>query len=110
MSCRPRLKVLVTGALGNIGSHTVGALLEEGHAVVAFDLESPRARKLTARLDERVHVRWGDVTDPAAIRAALDGVDAVVHLAAILNPERAPDLARRVNVDATRSLIAQMEA
>jgi nucleoside-diphosphate-sugar epimerase len=104
------MRVLVTGALGNIGSHTVGALLEEGHEVVAFDLESPRARKHAARLAERVQVRWGDVTDPASTRAALDGVNAVVHLAAILNPERAPDLARRVNVDATRSLIAQMEA
>ena len=104
------MNVLVTGALGNIGSHTVGALLQEGHTVVAFDVDSPRARKLAARLDDRVRVRWGDVTDPASIGAALDGVDAVVHLAAILNPERAPDLARRVNVDATRSLIAQMEA
>jgi nucleoside-diphosphate-sugar epimerase len=104
------MKVLVTGAMGNIGSHTVGALLEEGHAVVAFDLECPRGRKLAARLDQRVRVRWGDITDPASVRAALDGMDAVVHLAAILNPERAPDQARRVNVDATRGLIAQMEA
>jgi nucleoside-diphosphate-sugar epimerase len=110
MSWGPRTTVLVTGGLGNIGSHTVVALLDAGHAVVAFDLESPRARKLAARLDQRVHVRWGDVTDPASIRAALDGVDAVVHLAAILTPERAPDLARRVNVDATHGLIAQMEA
>ena len=45
------MKVLVTGALGNIGSHTVSALLEEGDAVVAFDLESPRARKLAERAD-----------------------------------------------------------
>jgi nucleoside-diphosphate-sugar epimerase len=104
------MRVLLTGALGNIGSHTLDALLEEGHAVVAFDLESPTAHKRAARLDDRVQVRWGDVTDPASIRAALDGVDAVVHLAAILNPEKAPDLARRVNVEATRSLIAQMEA
>ena len=104
------MTVLVTGALGNIGSHTLGALLEEGHAVVAFDLESPRGRGLAARLDPRVTVHWGDITDPTSVRAALDGVDAVVHLAAILNPEKAPDLARRVNVDATRSLIAQMEA
>jgi len=109
MSWRPRTKVLVTGALGNIGSHTVGALLDEGHAVVAFDLDSPRTRKLAARLGERVHLRWGDVTDSASVRAALDGVDAVVHLAAVLTPERAPDLARRVNVDATQSLIGQME-
>ena len=104
------MRVLVTGALGNIGSHTLDALLEAGHEVVAFDLESPRARKLAARLDERVRVSWGDVTDPASVRAAMDGVDAVVHLAAIVNPGTAPDLARRVNVDATRSLIAQMEA
>lgn len=104
------MKVLVTGALGNVGSHTVGALLDEGHVVVAFDLESPRARKLAARLGDRVRVQWGDVTNPESIRGALDGVNAVVHLAAILTPERAPDLARRVNVDATRSLIAEMEA
>jgi hypothetical protein len=105
MSC-----VLLTGALGNIGLSTLEALLEEGHDVVAFDLESPRARKLVSRLDGRVRVVWGDITDPLSIRAALDGVDAVVHLAAIVNPERAPDLARRVNVDATCSLIAQMQA
>jgi nucleoside-diphosphate-sugar epimerase len=104
------MKVLLTGALGNIGSNTVDALLAEGHDVVAFDLESRKARKLAARFDERVHVAWGDITDPASVRAALDGMDAVVHLAAIVNPEKAPDLARRVNVDATRSLIALMQA
>jgi nucleoside-diphosphate-sugar epimerase len=103
------MRVLLTGALGNIGSHTVDALLAEGHEVIAFDLASPKARKLAARLDPRVQMRWGDITDPEAVRAALHGVDAVVHLAAILDPERAPELARRVNVDATRSLIAQME-
>src|SRR5262249_11010017 len=108
----PRMKVLVTGALGNVGSYTVDALVEEGHVVVAFDVESPRARRLASRLDTRVHVVWGDITDPASIRAALEGVGAVVHLAGILPPkvDRAPDLARRINVDGTRSLIEQMES
>jgi nucleoside-diphosphate-sugar epimerase len=104
------MKVLVTGAFGNVGSGTLDALLADGHDVVALELESRRARKVAARFDERVHVAWGDVTDPASVRAALDGMDAVVHLAAIVNPEKAPALARRVNVDATRSLIALMEA
>jgi nucleoside-diphosphate-sugar epimerase len=105
------MNVLVTGALGNVGAYTVDALLEEGHAVVAFDVESPRARRLASRLDARVHVAWGDITDPASIRAALEGVDAVVHLAGVIPPrvDRAPDLARRVNVDGTRTLIDQME-
>ena len=106
------MKVLVTGALGNVGSYTVDALLDEGHDVVAFDVESSKARKLASRLDPRVHVAWGDITDPASIRAALEGVDAVVHLAGIIPPsvDRAPDLARRINVDGTRSLIEQMES
>lgn len=106
------MKVLLTGALGNVGRYTLDALLEEGHDVVAFDLESPRARKAASELDARVGVAWGDITDPASIAAVLEGIDAVVHLAAIIPPhvDKAPDLARRVNVDATRSLVEQMEA
>jgi len=104
------MKVLLTGALGNIGEYTVRALLEEGHDVVAFDVESPRARKVASQLDARARVVWGDITDPAALGAALTGVDAVVHLAAMIAADKAPDLARRVNVDATRNLIEQMEA
>jgi nucleoside-diphosphate-sugar epimerase len=104
------MNVLLTGALGNIGEYTVAALLDEGHEVVAFDLETPRTRKVASGIDPRVRLVWGDLTHPAALGAALENVDAVVHLAAHLRPEIAPDLARRVNVDATRNLIALMEA
>ena len=106
------LKVLLTGAMGNIGFSTLEALLVEGHDVVAFDLESRRARQLASGFDGRVQFVWGDITDPESLRHALEGVDAVIHLAAIIPPstDRAPDVARKVNLDATRSLIAQMEA
>jgi len=106
------MRVLLTGAFGNVGLYTVDALLEEDHDVVAFDLGSPRARRSASRLDPRVRVVWGDITDRASLAAALEGVDAVVHLAAIIPPnvDKAPDLARRVNLDATRDLIEQMEA
>ncbi len=106
------MKVLLTGAMGNIGLSTLEALLVEGHDVVAFDLDSRRARQLAADFDGRVHFVWGDVTDPGSLRHVLDGVDAVIHLAAIIPPysERAPDVARKVNLEATCSLIAQMEA
>src|SRR5262249_33703819 len=94
------------------GSHTVDALLGEGHAVVAFDVESQRTRRLASRLDTRVRIAWGNITDPASIRAALEGVDAVVHLAGILPPkvDRAPDLARRISAAGPRSLIGQLES
>jgi nucleoside-diphosphate-sugar epimerase len=106
------VKVLVTGALGNVGLYTVDALLEEGHDVVSFDLTSPRMRKLASRLGPRVRVAWGNITDRASLGAALEGASAAVHLAAILPPKanQLPDLARRVNVEATRSLIELMEA
>jgi nucleoside-diphosphate-sugar epimerase len=106
------MKVLLTGAMGNIGLSTLEALLVERHDVVAFDLESRRAHRLASRFDRRVHFVWGDITDPESLRFALKGVDAVIHLAAIIPPntDRVPDLARRVNLDATRSLIAEMEA
>src|SRR5215470_16907197 len=106
------MKVLLTGAFGNIGSHTVRALLDEGHQVVALDRDGPAARRAAQRLGERVRVVWGDITDRTALTAALDGVDAVVHMAAIIPPhvDQAPDVARRVNVGATLALIESMEA
>jgi nucleoside-diphosphate-sugar epimerase len=106
------LKVLLTGAMGNIGFRTLEALLVEGHDVVAFDLESRRARRLASGLRGRVPVVWGDITDPESVRHGLEGVDAVIHLAAIIPPatDRVPDLARKVNVDGTSNLIAQMES
>jgi nucleoside-diphosphate-sugar epimerase len=105
------MRVLVTGALGSIGVATLEALLHEGHDVIAFDLDSTRARKLASGFDERVHFIWGDITHSEALRSALEGVAAVIHLAAIIPPNtgRAPDLACRVNLDATRDLIAHMQ-
>ena len=106
------MKVLLTGALGNIGFSTLAALLVEGHDVVAFDLESRRARQLASGFGGRVQFVWGDITNATSLRPALEGVDAVIHLAAIIPPstERVPELAKKVNVDATRTLIAAMEA
>jgi hypothetical protein len=103
---------MVTGALGSIGLSTMAALLAEGHDVVAFDLESRRARKLASGFGGRVRFVWGDITFPQSLRDALEDTDAVIHLAAIIPPysEKAPDLARRVNLEGTACLIAEMEA
>src|ERR1700759_4768911 len=106
------MKVLLTGALGSIGVATLAALLQEGHDVVAFDLDSPRARSLSSGFAGRARFVWGDITNTESLRDALQDVDAVIHLAAIIPPytDKAPELARRVNLDATYDLIAQMES
>lgn len=74
------MKVLVTGANGHIGAHTVRFLLQAGHEVVAFVRETADLRTLDG-LD--VTFARGDVTDEASIEKAIQGCEVVVHLAAV---------------------------
>ncbi|WP_212816792.1 NAD-dependent epimerase/dehydratase family protein [Polymorphospora rubra] len=78
MTDGPR-RVLVTGAAGRLGRATLDLLAGRGVPVTALDLHDPG--DLPA---DRVVV--GGAGDPAAVRAALAGVDAVVHCAAIPAP------------------------
>jgi nucleoside-diphosphate-sugar epimerase len=86
-------------------------LLRDGHDVVAADLDIEPNRKKAAGLADRagVDVRWADLTDPAAVGELVSAVDpaAIVHLAAVIPPAcyARPDLARKVNVTATQSLV-----
>lgn len=104
--------VLLTGAFGNIGSHVLRHLLAAGHRVVCLELESDRNRRTAAGFGDRIRVVWGDLLQPEVIRDSLAGVDAVVHMAAVIPPlsELKPALATAVNVDGTAGLIRAMEA
>jgi nucleoside-diphosphate-sugar epimerase len=105
--------VLVTGAFGLVGSATVRQLLADGRRVVATDLDVPVNRKAAALLPSDV-VRWADLTDPGAVDGLLRAVlpAAIIHLAAIIPPAcyARPELARRVNVDATGFLLSAAKA
>jgi len=94
-------RVLVTGAAGFIGSHIVEALGQNGFAVRAL------VRKTSRRefLGPEVELAFGDVTDSDSLRAALAGVDAIVHCAG-LTKARSPGDYRRVNRDGTERLLA----
>ena len=79
------MHVLVTGGAGFIGSHFADRLLADGHRVRAFDDLNPQVHPVGARptyLADDVELVTGDVRDRGAVRAALAGVDAVVHFAA----------------------------
>ena len=80
------MKVLVTGGAGFIGSRLCVALADRGHNVSALDNLSPQVHGPDADGAERVRTAGrlivGDVTDRAALTAALEGQEAVVHLAA----------------------------
>jgi dTDP-L-rhamnose 4-epimerase len=77
--------VLITGGAGFIGSHLADELLARGHRVRALDSLIPQVHGGAARpeyLSGEVELVMGDVRDADALRGALDGVEAVVHLAA----------------------------
>jgi nucleoside-diphosphate-sugar epimerase len=72
--------VLVTGGDGLIGSAVVTLLVELGTRVTVYDLGGPDAAARAARAGAERHIT-GSVTDAEAVRAAVTGHDAVVHLA-----------------------------
>lgn len=77
---------LVTGGCGFIGSHLVDRLVASGARVVVLDdLSTGRADNL----DPRALLIRGSITDAAAVRRAMIGVDACFHLAAIASVARA---------------------
>lgn len=78
--------VLITGGAGFIGSHLSDALLQQGHRVRVLDNLDPQVHGDEQRrpeyLDSDVELIAGDVRDADAVARALDGIDAVFHLAA----------------------------
>ena len=95
------MTVLVTGGTGFVGPHVVHALRARELPVRALVREPKRAARLAAWGVELVP---GDITDPTSLRAACAGVDAVVHLVAVIKGSRADF--ERVMEQGTRNVVA----
>jgi len=103
------MRVTVTGGAGYIGARATRELLAAGHEVTVLDVLLHGQQPVAAGLEEAgARVLEGDVRDAGARRAALDGAEAVVHLAAIVGDPacaKDPALSQAVNVEATRALM-----
>jgi 2-alkyl-3-oxoalkanoate reductase len=93
-------KVLVTGATGFIGRRLVDRLAKSGARVRALVLPDERCAMAAG-----VEVVRGDISDPAAVDAAMAGVRRVYHLAAVVGDWGHESLFQRVNVEGTRNVL-----
>ena len=102
------MRVLITGGAGYIGVLASERLLAAGSHVTVLDSLLHGQVELAERLRERgARLVCGDMRDPAARADALDDVEAVVHLAAIVGDPacaRDPELSHAVNVEGSKEL------
>jgi dTDP-L-rhamnose 4-epimerase len=105
------MRIVITGGAGFIGSHLADRLVEEGHQVVAFDNLEPQVHPTKRRpsyLQPAVRLIEGDIRDRAAVIAAIDGAEAIFHMAAVVGVGQSQyEIARYtdVNVGGTAMLL-----
>ena len=104
------MRILVTGGAGYLGSVLSATLLDNGHHVRVLDNLMQGGRSLLSLIGHpRFQMVAGDVRHRDIVGSALEDVDAVVHLAAIVGDPacaRDPELAVAVNTEASADLIA----
>ncbi len=99
---------LVTGGAGFIGSHIVEELLTRGERVRVLDNFLTGKRENLAPFLDRIELIEGDIREPAACRRAVDGVDDVLHQAALPSVPRSienPVLSNEISVNGTLNML-----
>ena len=102
--------ILITGGAGSVGRSLVACCRADGYEVRVFDL--PVCDFTGLEGETGIEVVKGDITNSSHVEAAVQGVSAVLHLAALLPPASEADRSRtfRVNVDGTAGIISAMQA
>ena len=97
--------ILITGATGAVGPLVVKAFYEEGYSVRTLSIDRPPV----GILPDDVDVITGDVTDANAVQAAMQGVESVIHMAALLHIVGLSSVMlekyERINVGGTKNVL-----
>ena len=96
------MKILVTGATGLVGARLLPRLADTG-------MECRALVRQSKDIPSGIEAIEGNLFDPASLARAVDGVSAIIHLAAVFRTQDT-DLIWKSNLDGTRSLIAAAQA
>lgn len=101
--------LLITGGAGSVGRLLVARCRAQGHRVRVFDLPVCDFTGLEDAPD--IEIVKGDITNPDTVAAAVQGVSAVLHLAALLPPvsEASRERTFNINVEGTTHIIEAMQ-
>ncbi|HJT55146.1 MAG TPA: NAD(P)-dependent oxidoreductase [Ktedonobacteraceae bacterium] len=101
------MKILLTGAFGNIGMSTLHALLDRSHEVRCFVSRRKAHLRTARRFAGKIEFMQGDIQQPVDVSKAVQDCDVIIHLAYMLPPysEEQPDLSHAINIGGTRNLL-----
>lgn len=102
--------ILVTGSTGFVGSQLCKALVEQGQPVRAFHRSTSSLKALEPLEERSLEHAIGDITQPETLKKAMQGVETVFHVAAVVG-DMDPAALHSVTVNGTRNVLAAaMEA
>ena len=106
------MKVLLTGPFGNVGLSTLEELIKRDYDIRVFDIKNKKNRKIANRYKDQIEIIWGDLRNYEDVEEALEGIDVIIHLAAIIPPlaDKLPELAEEVNIGGTKNIIKAIKS
>ncbi len=107
------MRILLTGSFGNVGESTLTELLVQGYNVRCFDKRTRKTKKVYRILKKKgsFETIWGDIRNKRDAEKIVQGVDYVIHLAAVIPPEadKKIEYAKEVNEGGMRNLVEAAE-
>ena len=105
------MRILLTGAFGNVGLSLLKELLDRDHNVRILEIKNRKNLRISRKIQKDVEIIWGNITNKLDVEKAVKSRDVIIHLAAIIPPlaDRLPELAEEVNVKGTKNILDAMK-